>query len=329
MRNPLGAALFLFFLLSGATLEAAPAVDLTTQLRSALQQQQSRLGELQPWQQVLFDQEVLLNHQRFIKDYRPSSNGVSIEADLVNLRHYLEFHASQNQLMTTSASASAPAEQRAYAFIRPQNNCQKCTDAEPAIRTQLKDRLERRGFKVIWVPVEQAKAEGKALDDKIVEFSIQNTGAAAVIARWELRAPQDAAHADDLNFNMHVTLAINDLHRGDADLEVLENGSFEAAFARLMTDGFTEVGLKQSEQGLKQQGGNQILIEITGFTDFAGYRVALKKLQEKLGESEPLVEKKVSRGAITLALKTIRKKEEVQALLSELPSSGPIKWEVR
>lgn len=308
------------------------AGDLQEQLKTALQQQQVKLGELLPWQKILFQEEVLTNHQRFIKDYRASGRGVVADVDLSSIKNYLRFHAS---LLPTD-QADAKSEQRALVFVSANKGCEKCAASEPEIRKQLKERLERRGLKVVSLPPEEVQGsssapapQGRALDEKVIQLMKQGGAAAAAVARLDpVTADIDSAHADELHFKIHLTLAIRDMPRHDMDLDVLETGKFESAFARLATDAFVEVGSKQLLLGFQQGGGTQVFIEVTGFRDFEGYRNLLRGFQEKLGEAEPLIERKVSRASVTLVLRTARKKEEIQALLAEIPVSS-LKWEVK
>lgn len=69
----------------------APKKDLQESLKAALVEAKSKLGKLEEWQSTLFDEEAVPQYSRFIRDYRPSANGVTADIDLDSLRNYLAY----------------------------------------------------------------------------------------------------------------------------------------------------------------------------------------------------------------------------------------------
>ena len=49
------------------------------QLRTVVTKAKERLGDLEPWQGKLFDEEVVPQASRFVRDYRPGTKGLSAD----------------------------------------------------------------------------------------------------------------------------------------------------------------------------------------------------------------------------------------------------------
>src|SRR4051812_29867780 len=65
--------------------------DVESQLRQAVEGSAAQLGALELWQKKLFDEEVVAQYPRFIKDYRVVGDKVEAQVDLDNIKNYLEF----------------------------------------------------------------------------------------------------------------------------------------------------------------------------------------------------------------------------------------------
>ena len=60
-------------------------------LRAAVAATRSKLGTLQPWQQLLFTSEVLLSAENFVREFRPQGAGYKVDVDETMVRNYLAF----------------------------------------------------------------------------------------------------------------------------------------------------------------------------------------------------------------------------------------------
>src|SRR2546430_11890887 len=77
----------------GAKAAAAANIDpLTAKLQAFLTDTKQHLGPLEPWQSRLFDDEILSDAKRFIRDYKASKTGVEAEADMDAIKRYLRFY---------------------------------------------------------------------------------------------------------------------------------------------------------------------------------------------------------------------------------------------
>jgi hypothetical protein len=66
---------------------AAPGRDpLTVKLQAALSDSLRQIGALEPWQQKVFNEEILTQPTRFIRDFRSQGGGVVVVVDVEGVK---------------------------------------------------------------------------------------------------------------------------------------------------------------------------------------------------------------------------------------------------
>jgi hypothetical protein len=284
---------------------AVAPVALPYKLKAALTEAQSRLGELEPWQKKIFDEEVVPQYQRFIRNYRASQThsgsaegNLAVEIDFETLKNYLKFHAP---------SVMGEKDSPLLISLRPGKDCEKCLAAEPVIRQLVVARVTRRGFKPVFVTPEGAVEKSKL--------------AGSLVLTWGLAAAEDvdSVHADEKNYEIHSVLEVQGSEKSEGKMELLDMDPFETATARLLSDAFTELGERLSQEGSADtvDGKPEVLLQVTGFRDFAQLTSWKAQLQAKLPAL--LVEdRSISRLQVTLAVVGEGRIGEVRRLAGEI-----------
>ena len=132
--------------LSAAAIENNPqnasAKDLASQLKNAVMEETRKLGALESWQKRIFDEEVLTQHQRFIKDYRFSGPNAKVyaEVDVEGLKAYLRFYAPK---VITAENF------KALVCLRAEAGCDKCMESLKTVKKLVEQMLERRGLSAV------------------------------------------------------------------------------------------------------------------------------------------------------------------------------------
>ena len=274
---------------------------------------------------------MIPQYQRFIRDYRQTGNRVSGEADLEILQNYLRFYAPKFVKFQNKNVLS---------FIQVQPECIKCTASITAVRDLARNRLQRRGLTPVWLKEEEAGVnglKGKALYDKVTDISKTKGLAGAMIIELVQVVSDDIddAHADEKNYFTGFYLYLRDLEKQEGKLELLENDRFETRVARLLTDGFTNLGAKLAQPGQlsKTTTRKEILLEVSGFRDFQHYQKIRAVLDTYLKNVGSIDERRMTKGRIGLALQTDLGAEEIRKQLLEAaqdPAVGTmVKMEVQ
>lgn len=288
-------------------LRQASAIESTvaTQLKDALVDYQKK-NPLEAWQTRIFEDEVLPQYQRFIRDYRPGPQGLSVEVDQDSLRKYLQFYAPK---------VLKARDYKMFAWLVIDSACPACVKAAPGLKSLVTAQMERRGLTTVWMDAPASPPRG--FDEKSVDYARGRQAAGAVIVH-AVRAPvddEDAAHADELRYWVSTTLAVRELAaKTSGRLELLANDPIEPAAVRLLTDAFTEVGGKvQSVVAASVLGESSgVLIEISQFKDYAMYQDILSKLNAGLKDTHSLLEKRMTQGRVWLSLQTSQAASEVR-----------------
>jgi hypothetical protein len=243
-------------------------------LKAALLESQTRLGELEPWQKKIFDEEAVPQYQRFIRDYRSSQthsgsaiSNLAVDIDMESLKNYLKFYAPKTLKRTEKDTA-------VLLYMRSGEGCEKCVASGPGIRKLVQARVLRRGFKPVWLSADDlaaagggepdAELAGKALEKRVAELASTRNAAGYLVLEWA-PAPVDevdSMHADEKRYVIHSSLQARGLGgssavapapgalakapatsgRVEGKMEIMEDDAFEAAAARLLTDAFTDLG---------------------------------------------------------------------------------------
>jgi len=292
----------------------APKKDLQESLKAALVEAKSKLGKLEEWQSTLFDEEAVPQYSRFIRDYRPSANGVTADIDLDSLRNYLAYAAPRG------AKADAL---KLYVVMKGDESCKKCVEAAPLLRKLLKARIERRGFVPSFVNADASTNE------KVSALAERTESAGALLVEWQLLPVDsiDTAHADENHYRLRVFQSARIAGAGstheyktESRLELLEQDSFATAAERVLTDSFTDLGSKVQVARSETESGatDELFVEVTGIRDFAQFTVMKNQIQNSLRSWGTIEERKVARGWVSFAIRTSHKVDELRQALAPL-----------
>lgn len=293
--------------------------DIQASLKTAVTDSQKKLGQLDPWQQKLFDEEVVPQYQRFVKDYRPSAQGTSVEVDLDAIKKYLAFYGPK---LTTKK------DPKVLVWFDLQKNCDKCTQSLEPVKALAKARLERRGFVPVWMPVEDAEQSDvgarKAFEEKALAASTQKgaTGALILHLRTAPVDTIDTAHADESHYIVRTyfaTLGGNTFHHED-QLELLQEDPMDYAAAKLLTDGFTELGSKTLlvRSAQEEEGAPELLLTIQNIRDYSTFLKIKDQLENQVKSLTSIEERKMGRNQFTFSIKVNRPLDEVKKNLSSV-----------
>lgn len=285
-------------------------------LQAFLLDAKKRLGRLEPWQNRIFDDEVLTESRRFIRDYRASQNGVEAQADMDSIRKYLQFYGPKTLKKEKGTIVVA---------YLPARSCPKCVTSAPVIRTLLRERLENRGLTVIWANPRELSAESRdprvaidalATEKKAVGSLLVEAGPAPVDSI-------DAAHEEDQLFRIKSTLSIHDPAleaKEQQQLDLLDNGDFERSESKLLTDAFTDLGdqLEQRSAGQSDTQRGEVLVEVSGFGDYNQYSHARDQITQALQGTADVEEQRVSRGKAVFAVYTDAGLDKVRSSLGAM-----------
>jgi hypothetical protein len=274
------AFLFVLFLVFSAPVWAADGIG--PQLRARIEKARPQLGDLPPWQEEIFQNEVLSSSGRFVRDYRTSGNQVTkADVDLEGIKRYLAFHASQ--LLKGNST-------KTLLFVRANAACQDCAKAVGTIRTELKTRLERRGLDVLL-------ASGDELKRDPSEAFAKRNAQGWVLA--EVRAEDDPDHPGDQRYGLMLDFrfpgtAVSGVQK---QMEILPSDSIEISMSRLAIDAVLELGQKARSgfaSANSEDAGVEIFLE--GASQFPILKEVKTKLQTTLGPEYRVVEKRIERG---------------------------------
>jgi len=310
---------------------AEPSKDtVEAQLKAAVEDAQKKLPNLEPWQKVIFTEEVVPQFQRFIQDYRPSNDGLKVIIDFDSLKHYLIFYGPK------LIKQSSP---KLLVLLKSDPSCPKCSESVGAITRLVKSRIERRGLVPVWVGTEELRPHmtEKEEEDQVLAMVKKKNATGAMIVRWSTAPVDDldTAHADEKRYIIHTFLQLGDFSVQNRQKELLDNDTFEGSEARLLTDIFADIGAKyELEQAIQPESGKQeVLIEITGIKDFAQYTRVKNLMTTQLKDITSLEDRKLSRDQVVFAVFTKRTSEELKSQLSQMnldpASPQPLTVEVR
>jgi hypothetical protein len=306
------------FLLHFSVAVRAAEVSSSDPLKNAVIESQKKLGTLSPSEKKIFEEEVVPQYQRFIRDYRSSGPGAGLvaEIDYTNLKNYLRFSAP---------AGAKPQDTLVMTYLRAAPDCDKCKNALPDIKKMVTARLARRGLSPLWLSTDEVGGPdvvGKALDTAVVDLALKRSAIGAAILQWQI-APIDAidqAHADEKRYFIRSVLQIRELGRSQGQLELQDKDSFENSAAQLLTDAFTEMGARAGQTmpifAALDPGKEETVVEVSGIRDFSQYNQVKQALQEQLKDFASFEERKVAKGKITFALITDKKLEDLKARVS-------------
>lgn len=304
------------------------AKDLESTLKASVEDSKAKLGKLESWQGELFDQEVLPQYRKFIRQYRQSGNQTLVDVDVEAIRKYLSFHGP-TVLKTDKPTIAV--------FLSASEDCARCTEAASVMRKALTQKLERRGLKAAYI--DSMPTEGVSVEEMsgaLASMAQSRKQAGALLLRWEA-LPVDPAHPDEQHFQVRASISAfadeeNEL-RTDAMLDISAAESFVGTAEELLTDAWTELGAKAIayERGGRREGPGDsygeglndpedTLVVVSGIGDFAHYSEVRAQVSEKLtpvlADPSGLKIRRIKRGEVTFAVRTQQNAEGIRALLA-------------
>lgn len=296
-------------------------------LSRAVSESVNRLGSLDPWKRRIFDEEVVPQYSRFIKDYRPGANGLVIEVDYDAILRYIAFYAPR------TLRPADPKQVRIALYQHAEPGCDRCSAAQDRIRQLMKPRAERRGFQVSWLtndelpPVE----EGAPLAfDKIADAALRKGALGALVIDTRI-APVDAidtAHADERKYVVEAFWLAKPTGEADlrflGQLEVMENDPIEQAAARLLSDAVSQFGVKailaeKNEGDAKTQEYELVLNGIKDYSQFAKLKAGIV---QALSDAAWVEERRLKRGQVVLGIRSQRSVDAVRRQLASVPAEA-------
>jgi hypothetical protein len=295
----------------------------STRLKTAIQESQRRLGELEPYQKQIFNEDVVPNAQRFVKNFGATGSGLAIDIDLPAIRNFLAFYGPKTLGL---------ADPKILAAVSTDPSCEKCAASLPALKKMASEQLARRGFKPAWLtPAETGEVTApKGVEHRVKTLTASKGVPSYFLLQWRPAFPEDidSAHADEKRFFVKLAMAFPGGVEQGGTLELLENDSFERAASKLITEAFTNLGARETAiaQALPAEaaGEEEIHFELSGLKDFAQYQKVKTDLQARLASERLfLEERRVSRGLATLAARTTRSADEIREKLGDLGAIAP------
>lgn len=315
--------------------------DFAPKLQTYFSERKKDLGELEPWQSKLFDEEAVPEFQRFVRDYHsakgknapvgsamPAPEEISAEIDFESLKNFLKFYGPKYS-KRDKVGADAAALPTLLVVMRPQLNCAKCVSVLPALKTMVIARLDRRGLKPIWATASEitsSRSMGNDYQSAANHLAGQKKAMGVLLLSWQVAEADDleSAHADEVKYKIHSFLNMGDLISTEASLEVAENGSFERAGGKLLADAFTELGasIKKTELAQSEQGRTEVVLEVFGWHGFEEYRKLRTQIQDNLKSMARVDEFRISRGKAVFAVHSDSTPEAIQKQLATLKVDG-------
>jgi hypothetical protein len=296
----------------GAAEKLKPAV-LQDALRSAVAATRAKLGTLQPWQQLLFTGEVLPHAENFVREFRPQGAGYKVDVDEAMLRNYLAFFGPR--MLGTD-------QPQFLARVEADPSCTPCQEALPSLHRLLESRLSSRGVRLARVKdgelpskstLQKTTAEFPSL--ALVQALVSTRGAqGAVVMRFERATQKDdesglELHKEDRKLRLTLGISAGNI----AELRSLEfqaTDSTEQSSRRLVLEAMSGVGAKFLEQSMreatKSEGRSipEVLVRVAGLHDYYELNQLKSQIQLALGELNPVVERRLAKGRVVLAVRT-------------------------
>lgn len=290
---------------------SGPENDFTPKLQAYFTDKKKTLGELEPWQSKLFDEEAIPEYQRFIRDYHsekaakassPLVQEVSAEIDFESLRNFLKFYAPK--YLKKEKSGDLPA---LLVILKPQLSCAKCTSVLPGIKAMVAARLERRGLRALWATASEltsARSMGNDYQNLARHLAVQKKAMGVLLLSWQEAQADDleSAHADEIHYLIRSFFSMGELISTEASLDVSENGNFERAGGKLLADAFTELGagIKKTELAQSELGRTEVSVEVLGWRGVEEYRKLKAQIEEALKGIARVDDFRIARGKAVL-----------------------------
>lgn len=317
---------------------AAPAVQssaLADAMRNAVRGLRGKFGEMPPWQQKIFDQEVLTSAQDFVREYRQVGDRYKIDVDQVLIQKFLAFHAPD---------FLGNAEPRFAVRVEADAGCSLCEAAAPALKKLYQSKLEIRDAKAVWFKDEEmpVAASGGApeLPRLALLQSLETSRGlqGSLLVRIEAILEKDSetgqvippAHPEDAKFALRLGLSMNTAGNTGKNklirqVEFQHTEAVEPLARKLWLEAVTELAIKADGSagavaGAMTGGAGpaEVLVQVTGVRDYFMLNQLKSQLQLAVGEMQPLIERSLARGRVVLAIRTDRPIDEIRGKISKV-----------
>lgn len=270
-----------------------PKSEIDEALRSAVADTKKNLGSLEPWQKKIFDEEVLTEARKFIRDFRSTTAGIQVDVDREAIQHYLAFSASK---------AFKQPKVKLSVQLQLHPGCEVTSKTTESMKKLMRTRMENRGF----LPLFQSTQEPIVFELGCSEEPDEEERHFLVRSRMQIHGK---------SFNHQLVL--------------LEGDSIEVATSRLLIDSFIDLGSSSSFRESEQE-KTEILMTLSGVESFSQL-TRLKTLLSKI-LTATLLERKISKGQFVFVVESEQSITELrQALLSFIlePSDRMIRMELQ
>ncbi len=317
-----------------ATQVMVPNTALTDAMRSAVRGLRGKFGELQPWQQKVFDQEILANPQDYVREYRQVGDRYKIDVDQVLIQKFLAFHAPD---------FLGNAQPRFAVRVEADAGCSVCEAAAPGLRKLFQSKLEIRNAKAVWFKDEEmpiaASGGAPELPRLALLQSLETSRGlqGSLLVRIEAILEKDSetgavippAHPEDAKFALRLGLAMaGGRTRVIRQVEFQYTEPVEPLARKLWLEVITELAIKSDGSsgsaalGAVGAGPAEVLLQVTGVRDYFMLNQLKSQVQLAVGEMQPVIERSLSRGRVVLAIRTDRSMEEIRGKISKV-TLGP------
>ncbi len=282
--------------------------------KQAILEQQTKMGgtaSWEPWQTRIFNEEVLVYPDRFIKGSRKSEIGLSVEIDLEGIKKHLDFYAAK--LLDIPLDKKDP---KFLSLVFSERD-------EEALKSLLNGFLERRGFKPVSINLGHGNQQKKMLD--WVEKN-KSTGGILLEVNKIPAEELDPAHADEVRYRVveffTVRSALLKEYFYKSQFEVGDEESLQEPLFHLMAQTFLDLSSKMNLANNKRPSESpstlsDFTVEIQGSLDFKLLTQLTLQLQNKFMRDK--VEKhKVSRGEVVFLIRDCKSLEDAKQNLAQI-----------
>ena len=309
-----------------ATRTAAPKKDVQEILKAEVSSQKTKIGSLSEWQEKVFDDELVPQYPRFVRDYRPGGNGVIADIDVPGIKSYLAYGPGD---------AKGEAAQIQVLLI-PEKDCDRCREAFLPLKRLVKNRLERRGFVPNFVEPaavgDDGQLTGAAINERLAELARKKESAGALLLQWQL-APvdPDSPHADEKQYQVRVfetarAPKVDWKHEGN--IEILENDSIISACEKLLSDAVTDFGARTlaigETKGPSSTNAPEFLVSVSGIRGWSHYIGLKSKFQSSLQGAGWVEERFLSRGRAGFVVRTQKPRGVLESMLVAVAGEGVV-----
>ncbi len=308
-----------------SVLHAAPPAGLQEVLRGAVSAARTKLGTLQPWQQLLFTSEVLPQAESFVREYRPQGANYKVEVDEAMLRNYLAFFAP----------SLLGIEQPLFLFrVESQPGCIPCSESVPSLRRLLESRMAGRGARLSWMKDGELPALStlpKPLPEfpllALMQSQVTHRGAQGVVVLRSERASQKddesgmELHQEDKKFRLILGFSAGKITEVRS-LEFQATDSTELSSRKLVLEAMGGIGARIREELARDSSKfdgraiPEVLLRVAGVQDYFVLNQLKSQAQLALGELNPVQERRLSKGRSVLAIRTRLTGSELKKRLS-------------